>query len=174
MATLEILSFPDARLRTVAKPVENFDSALQNLVRDMEETMYSENGIGLAATQVDVHQRVLVMDVSETRDRLQVFVNPELIETSGKETCEEGCLSVPGIYAEVTRADSVKVRAQKLDGSFFETQLDGLDAVCLQHEMDHLKGVLFVDYLSPLKRQLVRKKLEKQKRQAEKKAVAVF
>ena len=167
MARLEVLEFPDPRLRTVAKPVSEFNEPLAALVRDMLETMYSENGIGLAATQVDVHQRVLVMDTSETRDQPRVYVNPELSLAEGTQVYEEGCLSVPGIYASVERAEHVQVRAQDANGRFFEADLHGLDAVCLQHEMDHLAGKLFVDYLSPLKRQMVRKKLEKQRRQAE-------
>ena len=166
MATLEILTFPDSRLRIKAKPVETFDAALLRLVSDMKETMYTENGIGLAATQVNVHKQLLVLDVSNTRDQFRVYINPQLMQQDGSETCEEGCLSVPGIFAEVSRAKSIRVKAQNPDGTFFEETLEGLNAVCLQHEMDHLKGILFVDYLSPLKRQMVRKKLEKQKRQA--------
>lgn len=163
---LEILEFPDPRLRTVAQPVDEFDDALETLVRDMLETMYASNGIGLAATQVDRHVRLLVMDVSETRDEPKVYINPEITASEGEQVYEEGCLSVPGIYANVKRADRVTVRAQDSTGNAFEETLDGLHAVCLQHEMDHLSGKLFVDYLSPLKRQLVRKKLEKNRRQA--------
>ena len=173
MSTLEILEFPDPRLRTTASPVESFDAALSKLVDDMFETMYEANGIGLAATQVDVHCRLLVMDVSESRDKPRVFINPELLETQGTETCEEGCLSVPGVYAEVSRAERVLVRARDRDGETFEEWLDGMQAICLQHEMDHLEGKLFVDYLSPLKRQMVRKKLEKQRKQSARKAVAL-
>lgn len=158
--------FPDSRLRIKAKPIETFDAALLRLVSDMKETMYTENGIGLAATQVNVHKQLLVLDVSNTRDQFRVYINPQLMQQDGSETCEEGCLSVPGIFAEVSRAKSIRVKAQNPDGTFFEETLEGLNAVCLQHEMDHLKGILFVDYLSPLKRQMVRKKLEKQKRQA--------
>ena len=169
MAKLEILEFPDPRLRTVAKPVESFDDALRQLVDDMFETMYGAEGIGLAATQVNVHRRLLVMDVSENRESPKVFINPEIIDSEGEETCEEGCLSVPGIYAEVSRAEKVRVRAQDGDGEFFEDELDGMHAVCLQHEMDHLEGKLFVDYLSPLKRRMVRKKLEKQRKIADQK-----
>ena len=165
MAKLEILEFPDPRLRTVAQPVETFDGRLGTLIDDMLETMYGASGIGLAATQVDVHQRVLVMDVSDARDQPLAFVNPEIVDREGEQTYEEGCLSVPGIYAEVKRADRVKVRARDRDGKEFEVELDGLAAVCLQHEMDHLQGKLFVDYLSPLKRQMVRRRLEKQRRQ---------
>jgi peptide deformylase len=164
MAILEILEIPDTRLRTVAKPVSVFDVALRQLVEDMTETMYQAKGIGLAATQVDVHRRLLVLDVSETQDQPRVYINPEIIESEGSETCEEGCLSVPGIYAEVSRAEKVCVRAQNTDGSFFEEKLDGMHAICLQHEIDHLDGKLFVDYLSPLKRRMVTKKLEKQRK----------
>ncbi len=174
MATLEILSFPDSRLRIKAKPVECFDSALLQLISAMKETMYTENGIGLAATQVNVHQQLLVLDVSNTHDRFRVYINPQLLQQDGSETCEEGCLSVPGIFAEVSRAKSIHIKAQNPDGTYFEETLEGLDSVCLQHEMDHLKGVLFVDYLSPLKRQLVRKKLEKQKRQTGQEAAVVL
>jgi peptide deformylase len=174
MATLEILSFPDSRLRIKAKPVESFDPALLKLISDMKETMYAENGIGLAATQVNVHKQLLVLDVSEQRNQFRVYINPQVMHPEGSEICEEGCLSVPGIYAEVNRARTVHVKAQNPDGSCFEETLDGLHAVCLQHEMDHLKGILFIDYLSPLKRQMVRKKLEKQKRQAGQEAAVVL
>jgi peptide deformylase len=133
----------------------------------MLETMYAARGIGLAATQVDVHQRLLVLDVSEEQNQPRVYVNPEIIEETGSETCEEGCLSVPGIYANVKRAEQVTVRARDTEGNVFEEQLDGMHAVCLQHEMDHLVGRLFVDYLSPLKRNMVLKKLEKQRRAAQ-------
>jgi peptide deformylase len=170
MAKLEILEFPDPRLRNLAKPVEAFDAALRQLVDDMFETMYDAQGIGLAATQVDIHRRLLVMDVSENRDSPKVFINPEIVDSSGEETCEEGCLSVPGIYADVSRAETVRVRAQDSSGDFFEDDLDGMHAICLQHEMDHLEGKLFVDYLSPLKRRMVQKKLEKQRKIADQKA----
>lgn len=166
MAKLEILEIPDPRLRTVAKPVEAFDDGLLQLIEDMTETMYEAEGIGLAATQVNVHKRLLVLDVSEAQDQPRVYINPEILESEGQETCEEGCLSVPGIYAEVSRAEKINVRAQNADGSFFEEELDGMHAVCLQHEMDHLIGKLFVDYLSPLKRRMVTKKLEKQRKVA--------
>lgn len=164
MAKLNILEFPDPRLRKVAQAVEHYDAALGKLVADMLETMYAARGIGLAATQVDVHQRLLVLDVSEEQNQPRVYVNPEIIEETGSETCEEGCLSVPGIYANVKRAEQVTVRARDSEGNVFEEQLDGMHAVCLQHEMDHLVGRLFVDYLSPLKRNMVLKKLEKQRR----------
>lgn len=174
MATLEILEFPDPRLRTVAKPVTDFDTALEKLVRDMTETMYAENGIGLAATQVNVHQQLLVLDVSDSRDQLKVYINPQILSSDGEQNCEEGCLSVPGIYAEVKRAGNIRVRAFDVKGQAFEEDLTGLHAICLQHEMDHLQGKLFVDYLSPLKRQMVRKKLEKAKKQARKEPAAVM
>jgi len=164
MAKLEILEIPDPRLRTVAKPVEAFDADLLRLIEDMTETMYDADGIGLAATQVDVHKRLLVLDVSELQDQPRVYINPEIVASEGSETCEEGCLSVPGIYAEVSRSEKVRVSAQNPDGSSFEEDLDGMHAVCLQHEMDHLVGKLFVDHLSPLKRRMVTKKLEKQRK----------
>lgn len=170
MARLEILEIPDERLRIVAKPVKSFDGELSRLIEDMIETMYDAKGIGLAATQVDVHQRLLVLDVSETQDQPRVYINPEIIASEGTETCEEGCLSVPGIYAEVSRAETVRVKAQNADGTFFEEDLEGMHAVCLQHEMDHLVGKLFVDYLSPLKRRMVTKKLEKQRKISNQKA----
>ena len=174
MATLEILLFPDSRLRIKAIAVEDFDAALLRLISDMRETMYTENGIGLAATQVNVHKQVLVLDVSNTHDQFRVYINPQLLQQDGSETYEEGCLSVPGIYAEVSRAKTIRVKAQNSDGTHFEETLEGLQSVCLQHEMDHLKGILFVDYLSPLKRQMVRKKLEKHKRQAAQEAAVVL
>jgi peptide deformylase len=166
MARLNILEFPDPRLKTVAEEVKNFDSGLKKLIEDMTETMYSANGIGLAATQVNVHERLLVLDISEDQDQPRVYINPEILSRSGEQNHEEGCLSVPGIYASVKRAENVTVRAQDLDGETFEEQLEGLHAVCVQHEMDHLVGRLFVDYLSPLKRNMVRKKLEKQRKVA--------
>jgi peptide deformylase len=170
MARLEILEIPDERLRTVAKPVKSFDAELSRLIEDMIETMYDAKGIGLAATQVDVHQRLLVLDVSEMQDQPRVYINPEIIASEGSETCEEGCLSVPGIYAEVSRAEKVRVKAQNPDGTYFEEDIDGMHAVCVQHEMDHLVGKLFVDYLSPLKRRMVTKKLEKQRKISNQKA----
>ncbi|MCW8925252.1 MAG: peptide deformylase [Xanthomonadales bacterium] len=170
MAKLKILEFPDPRLKTVAEPVESFDEDLKTLVGDMLETMYSARGIGLAATQVNVHKRLLVLDVSETQDQPRVYVNPEIMEREGEQVHEEGCLSVPGIYANVKRAENIIVRALNADGEKFEEQLEGLHAVCVQHEMDHLVGRLFVDYLSPLKRNMVRKKLEKQRKAAAKEA----
>jgi peptide deformylase len=170
MSRLEIIEFPDRRLRTVAKPVEVFDRELGEFIDDMIETMYAADGIGLAATQVNVHKQVLVMDVSESRDQPKIYINPQILSSQGSETCEEGCLSVPGIYAEVKRAETVLVRAHQRDGSIFEEELSDMHAVCIQHEMDHLKGKLFVDYLSPLKQRMVRKKLEKQRRQESNKA----
>ena len=166
MAKLNILEFPDLRLKTVAKAVENFDSKLKKLVEDMTETMYLANGIGLAATQVNIHKRLLVMDISENQDQPRVYINPQILAQSGEQSCEEGCLSVPGVYASVKRAENVTLKAQDIDGSFFEEQLENLHAVCIQHEMDHLMGRLFVDYLSPLRRNMVRKKLEKQRKVA--------
>ena len=166
MATLTILEFPDPRLRTRAAPVEAVDDALRALIADMFETMYAAPGIGLAATQVDVHRRFMVIDVSEEKDQPLVFINPEIVARDGTGTCQEGCLSVPGIYADVKRAERVRVKALDRDGRTFEIDADGLLAVCIQHEMDHLEGKLFVDYLSPLKREMVRKKLEKQRRAA--------
>lgn len=166
MPMLEILEFPDPRLRTVAEPVTQFDGSLVRLSEDMLETMHWANGIGLAATQVDRHVRLLVLDVSEDRDAPRVYVNPEILTESGEQVCEEGCLSVPGIYANVKRADQIRVRARDVHGQVFEEDAQGLHAVCLQHEMDHLNGKLFVDYLSPLKRRMVKKKLEKSRKQA--------
>ena len=164
MAKLPILEFPDPRLRTVAKPVERVDDDLRALVDDMFETMYAAPGIGLAATQVDVHQRLLVLDVSEDQSRPMVFINPEILAAEGHQVYQEGCLSVPGIYADVKRANKVRVKALDRDGKEFEIEADGLLAVCIQHEMDHLAGKVFVDYLSPLKREQVRKKFAKQQR----------
>ena len=166
MSLLKILEFPDPRLTTVAKDVDSFDEALKKLVKDMMETMYSAHGIGLAATQVNVHKRLLVLDVSENQDHPRVYINPQILSQSGVQDLEEGCLSVPGIYASVKRAENVTVKAQNVDGNSFEEQLEGLHAVCIQHEMDHLMGRLFVDYLSPLKRKMVKRKLEKQRKVA--------
>ncbi|HXU51218.1 MAG TPA: peptide deformylase [Casimicrobiaceae bacterium] len=149
---LPILEYPDPRLKKVASPVVAFTPEIEKLVADMAETMYAAPGIGLAATQVDVHKRVIVMDISEARDELRVFVNPELVAAEGEAEAEEGCLSVPGYYDKVTRAARVRVRAQDARGQPFEVDADDLLAVCIQHEMDHLVGKVFVDYLSPLKR----------------------
>jgi peptide deformylase len=170
MSKLNILEFPDPRLTTVASDVEIFDQELKKLIENMIETMYSANGIGLAATQVNVHKRLLVLDVSENQDLPLVYINPEIVSRSGEQDHEEGCLSVPGIYASIKRAENITVRAQDADGESFEEELEGLHAVCVQHEMDHLIGRLFVDYLSPLKKNMVRKKLEKQRKVAVKEA----
>jgi peptide deformylase len=166
MSKLDILEFPDPRLRLKAHPVETFDAALARLADDMLETRYAAPGIGRAATQVNVQRRLLVLDVSETHDDPRIFVNPELLEARGTEVCQEGCLSFPGVYADVERKDWVRVRAQDVTGKPFELETDGLLAVCVQHEMDHLVGKVFVDYLSPLKRTLLLRKLEKQRRHA--------
>jgi len=161
---LEILHFPDPRLRQRALEVQTVDDRIRQLVDDMFETMYQAPGIGLAATQVNVHERVVVIDISRDQDQPQVFINPEIIDQEGVEEMDEGCLSVPGIYERVQRAEYIKVRALDRDGKTFELEADGLLAVCIQHEIDHLDGKLFVDYLSQLKRQRIRKKLEKQRR----------
>lgn len=161
MAVLPILRFPDERLRTKAKPVKTIDSTIQQIVDDMVETMYAEEGIGLAATQVNIHQRIVVIDVSETRDQLFVLINPEIIEKSGETGIEEGCLSVPEHRALIPRAEFVTLRAHDRNGKEYTIEADGLLAICIQHELDHLEGKLFIDYLSPLKRQLIRQKLEK-------------
>jgi peptide deformylase len=163
MSKLTILEFPDPRLRTRAQPVEDV-AALGPLIDAMFETMYAAPGIGLAATQVDVHKRFMVIDVSEAKDAPLVFINPEIVAREGAQVYQEGCLSVPGIYADVERADRIRVRALDRHGNPFELDADGLLAVCIQHEMDHLEGKVFVDYLSPFKREQVRRKLEKQRR----------
>ncbi|AJD46453.1 peptide deformylase 1 [Isoalcanivorax pacificus W11-5] len=166
MAVMDILEFPDPRLRTVAKPVEKVDDELRKLIDDMIETMYDASGIGLAATQVNVHQRLLVLDVSEERDQPLVFINPEITPlTDDTKTYDEGCLSVPGFYETVERPDRVRVKALNRDGDVFEMDCDGLLAVCLQHEIDHLDGKLFVDHISRLKRDRIKKKMEKLHRQ---------
>jgi peptide deformylase len=164
MAVLNILRYPDARLHKVATPVTVFDESLKKLVADMAETMYAAPGIGLAATQVDVHKQVIVVDVSERRDSLVVLVNPEIVEAVGVSDIEEGCLSVPTIYELVERAERVKVRAYDQNGNAFTLEAQGLLAVCIQHEMDHLKGKVFIEYLSQLKQQRIRAKLAKQLR----------
>jgi len=166
MSVLTILEFPDPRLRTKAAPVTVFDAALKQFVDDMFETMYDANGVGLAATQVNVHQRVLVADMSEERNQPLVLINPEILAKDGSQVYQEGCLSFPGIFADVTRALKVKVRAQNVEGHSFELDVEGPLAVCVQHEMDHLAGKVFVDYLSPLKRSILLKRLEKQRKQA--------
>ncbi|MBB3119083.1 peptide deformylase [Pseudoduganella violacea] len=165
MSKLNILRYPDPRLHKVAKPVTVFDARLAKLVEDMAETMYDAPGIGLAATQVDVHERVVIVDISETKDQLTAFINPEVVWASeDKHVYEEGCLSVPGIYDGVERPSRVKVRAQDVKGEFFEIEADELLAVCIQHEMDHLQGKVFVEYLSPLKRNRIKTKLQKEER----------
>jgi peptide deformylase len=165
MAQLKILEFPDPRLRTRAAPVRDFDAALARLIEDMFETMYAAPGIGLAATQVNVHIALLVVDVSEAKNEPQVFINPQILSREGATQTEEGCLSVPEVYEPVERAERVRVRAQDPHGASFERDLDGLLAVCVQHEMDHLEGRLFVDYLSSLKRERIRRKLVKDQRE---------
>jgi peptide deformylase len=164
MALLPILEYPDPRLRTKARPVAVFDAALKHRIDDMFETMYAAPGIGLAATQVDWHFRLIVIDVSKANDTREVFINPEILEATGKATGEEGCLSVPNIFDDVPRAERVTVRYQDADGASHEREVDGMLAICLQHEIDHLEGKLFVDYLSELKRQRIRKKLEKERK----------
>ena len=166
MAILDILHYPDKSLRTVAKPVEKVDADIKQLVDDMFETMYSAPGIGLAATQVNVHQRVIVIDISPDNNQPLCLINPEIIESDGVEETEEGCLSVPDFYESVRRAETVTIKAMNQEGETFTMQAGGLLAVCIQHEMDHLVGKLFVDYLSPLKQQRLKKKLQKNRRQA--------
>jgi peptide deformylase len=166
MAVLSILRYPDPRLEKVAQPVERVDDSIRQLVRDLAETMYAAPGIGLAATQVDVHKRVIVLDVSDTRDQLLVLINPEILALEGEQECEEGCLSVPGVYDVVKRAQKVKVRALNGDGQPFELVAEGLLAVCIQHEMDHLEGKVFVEYLSRLKQSRIRAKMQKQERRS--------
>ncbi|MCK0510104.1 peptide deformylase [Aromatoleum buckelii] len=164
MALLPILRYPDPRLHKRAAPVAVVDDSIRQLVRDMAETMYEAPGVGLAATQVDVHKRVVVIDVSEDRSTLRAFINPEILEKSGEQTCEEGCLSVPGVYEKVTRAERVKVRALDERGEPFELDAEGLLAVCIQHEIDHLDGRVFVEYLSPLKLGRIKARLAKKAR----------
>ena len=165
MPLLNVLHFPDPRLRTRAEPVERVDDAVRQLVDDMFETMYAAPGIGLAATQVNVHRRVIVIDISENKDRPLCLINPEITARDGIEEMEEGCLSVPGVYERVSRADRITLRALDRDGAPFSLDADGLLAVCIQHEMDHLEGKLFIDYLSELKRSRIRKRMEKRERQ---------
>jgi peptide deformylase len=165
MTKLVILEYPDPRLRKTAEPVPKVDDAVRRLADDMLETMYAANGVGLAATQVDVHRRLLVLDVSEERNQPLILINPTILTTDGSASVEEGCLSLPGIYDKLQRATHIRVRALGRDGEPFEMDADGLLAVCIQHEMDHLEGKLFVDYLSELKRQLIRRRLEKERRQ---------
>jgi len=166
MAILNILNYPDERLRIEASPVENVDGRIAQLVDDMFDTMYAAPGIGLAATQVNVHQQIIVMDVAENKSQPLTFINPEIIARDGVQAIDEGCLSVPGIYEPVERAQHIQVRAIDKQGNPFEMEAEDLLAVCIQHEMDHLHGKLFVDYLSQLKRQRIRKKLQKQQKLA--------
>jgi len=164
MPLLPILQYPDPRLHTVASPVTRVDDKIRRLIKDMADTMYAAPGVGLAATQVDVHRRVIIVDISETHDQLKVFINPEIITRSGASDCAEGCLSVPGIFEKVQRAERIKVRALDTHGRFFELDAEALLAVCIQHEMDHLEGKVFVEYLSRLKQQRILAKLKKQQR----------
>jgi len=166
MAKLDILHYPDPRLRTEAKPVDGVDDDLRSLVKDMFETMYAAPGIGLAATQVNIHKQIIVIDVSEEKDQPLCLINPMILKAEGHEEYEEGCLSVPGVYETVERADNIHVRALDQNGEAFEMHADGLLAICIQHEMDHLKGKLFVDYLSRLKQGRIKKKLEKSAKMA--------
>ena len=164
MALLTILQYPDPRLHKVAAPVAVVDDSIRKLVRDMAQTMYAAPGVGLAATQVDVHKQILVIDISATHDQLKVFINPQILERRGTSELEEGCLSVPGIYDKVERADWIRVHALNADGEPFELEADGLLAVCIQHEMDHLEGKVFVEYLSRLKRTRILTRIRKQER----------
>lgn len=166
MALLPILHYPDPRLHKIAAKVAVVDDRIRKLVKDMAETMYAAPGIGLAATQVDVHERVLVIDISDARNELQAFINPEIIESSGEAENEEGCLSVPGVYDRVWRAERIKVRALNVMGEPFSLETDGLLAVCIQHEIDHLEGKVFVEYLSRLKQQRIAARMRKQQRSA--------
>ena len=166
MSLLHILRYPDARLHKIAAPVAEVNDGIRRLVANMAETMYAAPGVGLAATQVDVHKQVIVIDTSETRDRLLTLINPEILVALGEADCEEGCLSLPGIYEKIARAEHIVVRALGLDGASFTMEADGLRAVCIQHEMDHLKGRVFVEYLSRLKQTRIRAKLQKQQRQS--------
>jgi peptide deformylase len=161
---LEILEYPDPRLRKVATSIAAVTPEIQKLARDMAETMYAAPGVGLAATQVNVHKRLIVIDISEARDDLKVFINPRILDAEGEAECEEGCLSVPGYYDKVTRAARIRVRAQDERGDAFELETEGMLAVCVQHEMDHLDGKVFVDYLSPLKRARLSARLKKKQR----------
>jgi peptide deformylase len=166
MSRLNILRYPDARLHKIAAPVEEVNESIRTLAADMAETMYAAPGVGLAATQVDVHKRVIVIDASDTRDKLLALINPEILTSSGVADCEEGCLSLPGIYEKIARAERITLRALSLDGRSFTMEAEGLLAVCIQHEMDHLLGRVFVEYLSRLKQTRIRAKLQKQQRQS--------
>ncbi|MFA6177983.1 MAG: peptide deformylase [Methylophilaceae bacterium] len=164
MAILDILNYPDPRLYTIAKPVKEVDATIRRLIDDMAETMYDAPGIGLAATQVDVHQQIILIDISENKNQLQVFINPKILTSFGTQDYEEGCLSVPGIYDMVTRAEKITVEALSRDGKPFTLEAEGLLAVCVQHEMDHLLGKVFVQYLSPLKQTRIKNKMQKRQR----------
>lgn len=164
MAILNILHFPDDRLRTIAKPIETVTDKHRTLISNMLETMYDAPGIGLAATQINVHEQILVIDISEEKNQPIVLINPEILEKEGDQEYDEGCLSVPGIYETLHRAEKVRIKALNKEGESFEMNAEGLLAICIQHEMDHLQGKLFVDYLSQLKKQRIRKKLEKQQK----------
>lgn len=166
MSRLHILRYPDARLHKIAAPVTEVNDRIRSLVADMAETMYAAPGVGLAATQVDVHEQVIVIDASDTRDKLLTLINPEILAAMGEADCEEGCLSVPGVYEKIARAEHIVVRALGLDGESFTMEAEGLLAVCIQHEMDHLKGRVFVEYLSRLKQTRIRAKMQKQLRQS--------
>lgn len=166
MALLDILRYPDSRLYKIAAPVAQVDASIHSLVDDMAETMYAAPGVGLAATQVDVHKQVIVIDLTPTRDGLQVFINPKIVESRGTSDVEEGCLSVPGVYDKVQRCEWIRVRALNREGRSFELEADGLLAVCIQHEMDHLLGRVFVEYLSPLKRNRIQARMRKQERRS--------
>jgi peptide deformylase len=166
MSRLAILRYPDPRLHKIAAPVTEVNDGIRSLVADMAETMYAAPGVGLAATQVDVHKQVIVIDASDTRDNLLTLINPEIVAAMGESDCEEGCLSVPGIYEKIVRAEHIVVRALGLDGQSFSMEAEGLLAVCIQHEMDHLKGRVFVEYLSRLKQTRIRAKMQKQQRQS--------
>lgn len=168
MPLLEVLHFPDERLRTVAQPVDKITADIKQIAADMIETMYDEEGVGLAATQVNIHQRIVVIDVSAERDQPLALINPTILDSSGVEVSEEGCLSVPDTNAEVERAEFVTLQYQDLDGETHTVEADGLFAVCIQHELDHLKGKLFIDYLSPFKQKRIKAKLEKLQRQSKK------
>lgn len=165
MAILDILNYPDPRLHTVAAPVKSVDDGIRRLVDDMAETMYDAPGIGLAATQVNIHQQVIVIDTSEDKRDLRVFINPRIVEHSGRQQYEEGCLSVPGVYENVTRAERIRVEALGRDGQPFTLEAEGLLAVCIQHEIDHLLGKVFVEYLSPLKQSRIKHKMKKRQRE---------
>ncbi len=164
MAILDIINYPDPRLHTVAKPVKEFNASLRRLIDNMSETMYEAPGIGLAATQVDQHIQLLIIDTSETKNQLQVFINPKILERDGEQTYEEGCLSVPGVYESVIRAEKIVVEAMDAQGKVFSLEAHGLLSVCIQHEMDHLLGKVFVEYLSPLKRNRIKNKMLKLQR----------